>query len=98
MEHALEENKALKDRSWIEQHPFWVHAIGPDELHPFDDELTALREANHINKQYVSDRLAEPGDWPFMVALVKTAQELKAEYEKYDSEKAVGEGAGESSI
>ena len=45
-----------------------VHVIGADDVFTQRDELTALREANKINKVISQER--QPGD-PFCVALVK---------------------------
>jgi len=51
----------------------WVmHVIGPDEIHEMPDEITALREANKLNKNIVKWREKDPSPHdPFMVALVK---------------------------
>lgn len=53
--------------------PKWVmHVIGPDEVHNMPDELTALREANKLNKNILKWRNEDPSPHePFMVALVK---------------------------
>jgi len=37
-----------------------VHVIGPDDVHPQPDELTALREANEMNKATLQYRLNRP--------------------------------------
>lgn len=51
----------------------WVmQVIGPDEQHEMPDELTALREANKLNKRIVKWREDDPSPHdPFMVAVVK---------------------------
>jgi len=51
----------------------WVmHIIGPDEIHAMPDEITALREANKLNKRIVKWRQDDPSPHdPFMVALVE---------------------------
>ena len=51
----------------------WVmHVIGPDEVHDMPDELTALREANKLNKNIIKWRNEDPSPHePYMVALVK---------------------------
>lgn len=51
----------------------WVmHIIGPDEIHDMPDEITALREANKLNKRIVKWREDDPSpNDPFMVALVE---------------------------
>lgn len=55
-----------KDEKWV------MHVIGPDEMHFMPDELTALREANKLNKKIVKWRNDDPSPHdPFMVALAK---------------------------
>lgn len=51
----------------------WVmHVIGPDEVHDMPDEITALREANKLNKNILKWRNEDPSPHePFMVALAK---------------------------
>lgn len=50
--------------------PDWVvHLIGADDVFPQPDELTALREANALNKA-IAQRARHEHD-PFCVALVK---------------------------
>lgn len=53
----------------------WVmHIIGPDEVHDMEDEITALREANKLNKRIVKWRNDDPSPHdPFVVALVKNS-------------------------
>ena len=52
-----------------------MHIIGPDEIHDMPDELTALREANKLNKRIVKWRTDDPSPHdPFMVALVKNLE------------------------
>ena len=51
-----------------------VHIIGSDDVHDMPDEITALREANVINKGVVELMQKDPSPFnPFMVALVKDA-------------------------
>jgi len=50
--------------------PQWVvHVIGPDDVHPQPDELTALREANALNKALARRERSELD--PFCMAVVK---------------------------
>lgn len=50
----------------------WVmHIIGPDEVHPMPDEITALRKANEANK-FLASRERHEYD-PFVIALAKDA-------------------------
>lgn len=37
-----------------------VHIIGPDDVHQQPDELTALREANAMNKSIIEYKLSRP--------------------------------------
>ena len=37
-----------------------VHVAGPDDVHTHDDELSALRQANEINKAFLADLLKNP--------------------------------------
>lgn len=63
LEELLEQKQPDK---WI------MHVIGPDEIHDMPDELTALREANKLNKRVVKWRIDDPSPHdPFIVALVK---------------------------
>lgn len=48
-----------------------VHIIGPDDVIDQPDELTALREANRINKAVLT--LARTENTPFVMAVVKDA-------------------------
>ena len=51
----------------------WVmHIIGTDDVHEMPDEVTALREANKLNKRVVDWRSNDPSPHdPFIVALAK---------------------------
>lgn len=48
-----------------------VHIIGPDDVIEQPDELTALREANGINKAVLA--LERTENTPFVMAVVKDA-------------------------
>lgn len=48
-----------------------VHIIGPDDVIEQPDELTALREANGINKAVLT--LDRTENTPFVMAVVKDA-------------------------
>lgn len=48
-----------------------VHIIGPDDVIEQPDELTALREANGINKSVLT--LERTENTPFLMAVVKDA-------------------------
>ena len=50
-----------------------VHVLGPDDVLPQPDELTALREANAINAslQYIERTIHTP----FVMAIAKDASE-----------------------
>ncbi len=52
---------------------WWIHLVGPDDLIPAPDELTALRQANEFNVQMEKQRreYANDPNWPFMVAIVR---------------------------
>lgn len=60
-------NKKLEGRRWA------VHVIGPDDVLFFDDELSALRESNNLNKailSFVNTNGRSEND-PFVMAVVK---------------------------
>jgi hypothetical protein len=48
---------------------FELHIHGPDEIHFFDDEIKALREANEINKLYIRENYYN-SETPLLVATV----------------------------
>jgi hypothetical protein len=48
-----------------------VHIIGPDDVIEHTDELSALREANDINKAVIT--LERTENTPFVMAVVKDA-------------------------
>ena len=48
-----------------------VHIIGPDDVIEQPDELTALREANGINKAVL--QLERTENTPYIMAVVKNA-------------------------
>jgi len=48
-----------------------VHIIGPDDVIDQPDEITALREANGINKALL--QLERTENTPFVLAVVKDA-------------------------
>jgi hypothetical protein len=54
---------------------YYVHVYGPDDMHPFDDELEALREANKLNALFVKERAKHANDdnWPICHAVVEAA-------------------------
>lgn len=55
----------MKDR-WV------MHVTGPDDIHPMENEIEALRAANKLNKRVVEWRNNDPSPHdPFIVALVK---------------------------
>lgn len=49
-----------------------VRVAGPDDVHTHDDEVSALRQANEINKAYLADCLKhpDPADQVLCVATV----------------------------
>lgn len=47
-----------------------LHIAGPDDVHTFEDELVALRQANTINQGYLKRRLQWGDDEPLCVATV----------------------------
>ena len=47
-----------------------LRVAGPDDVIVFSYELEALQRANEINRQYLLDRLAHPGDEVLCVATV----------------------------
>ncbi len=56
---------------------YQMHIAGPDDIHEFDDELEALRQANIVNRMYLKSRLdthpdgGEYGDRaPLLIATV----------------------------
>jgi hypothetical protein len=54
--------------------PSWTVSIaGPDDVHRFDTELDALRFANQVNRTYLADLLAHPGDEVLCLATVSDA-------------------------
>lgn len=60
---------------------FWfLHIVGPDDLIPKIDELTALREANALNAHIEKERRQHANDpnWPFSIAIVRTAGDVQA--------------------
>ncbi len=60
---------------------FIVHALGADAMFDCIDEITALREANNLNKLYSKERDKHQNndDFPFYIAVVKTRAELGIE-------------------
>lgn len=57
---------------------FIVHITGPDDIHEFDDENTALKEANEINKLAFKAKWENdnPELYPTVIALVYTQEEF----------------------
>ncbi|HEY8878257.1 MAG TPA: hypothetical protein VIN03_11875 [Roseateles sp.] len=53
--------------------PWTVNVAGPDDVHRFDTELDALRFANQVNRTYLADLLAHPGDEVLCLATVADA-------------------------
>jgi hypothetical protein len=53
----------MSDKKWV------IHIIGPDEVIEHPDEITALREANALNKAI--SKLERTDNTPFVMALVK---------------------------
>jgi hypothetical protein len=43
--------EALKELSQ-ENESWFVHVLGPDDIHKMPDELSALRNANELNKMF----------------------------------------------
>ncbi|MDY0184965.1 MAG: hypothetical protein RBR43_03665 [Desulfuromonadaceae bacterium] len=58
----------MTDEKWV------MHIIGPDDVIPFTDELSALRAANTHNKAFAKLMATDvsPND-PYCVALAKNA-------------------------
>lgn len=56
---------------------FELRIAGPDDVVTYDDELVALRNANAINKQYLTDCAAHPGNEVLCVATVHTVDQEK---------------------
>lgn len=52
-----------------------VHIIGPDDVIPQENELTALQYANAVNKTIASEVERISGG-PFMIAVAKTTLDL----------------------
>jgi hypothetical protein len=54
------------DADWV------VHVLGPDDVMPQPDELTALRVANDTNKMFAKMVAEDPSpNWPHCWAVVK---------------------------
>lgn len=60
---ALERERNSKASKW------GVHILGPDDMLDYADELTALREANEINKGLARNMEEHHPDEPFIVAV-----------------------------
>lgn len=58
----------MTDEQWV------VHVTGADDIHDMPDELTALREANALNKLNWQQRERHEYD-PICVAIAKPASE-----------------------
>ena len=54
-----------------------VHVAGPDDIHQHKDELSALRHANSVNRQFVSDCIKHPYDMVLCVATVRAVCQRK---------------------
>src|SRR6266540_2517604 len=68
--HLIEKARELLRAS----HEEWrLHIIGPDDLIPQPDELTALREANALNICIAQERLKDPNNpnAPWCMAVVE---------------------------
>lgn len=50
-----------------------VHVVGPDDVLPQPDELTALREANALNKAMLDFKIKRPDNDVLCVAVAKDA-------------------------
>jgi hypothetical protein len=53
--------------SWV------VHVVGPDDVLPQPDEITALREANALNKAMLDFKTKRPDNDVLCVAVAKDA-------------------------
>jgi hypothetical protein len=58
-----------------------IHVVGPDDVIPYDDELTALREANALNSVIEQQRrkYANDPNYPFSIAIVRRASNSDSE-------------------
>ena len=56
---------------------FELRVAGPDTIDVMTDELEALRWANAINKQYLADCAAHPGNEVFCVATVHAVEQVE---------------------
>lgn len=54
-----------------------IHIAGPDDVIDQPDELTALREANTINKLYLQERIKHGDETPLLIATVRTKEEME---------------------
>jgi hypothetical protein len=72
---------------------FEVRIAGPDDVVSFADELAAHRHANEVNKVYLADLLANPGNEVLCVATVHPADASRARDRR---EPATGEPGGEA--
>lgn len=52
---------------------WWIHIVGPDDLIPAPDELTALRQANEFNVASEKQRREFQNDsnYPYSIAVVR---------------------------
>ncbi len=57
----------------INEDMFRVHILGPDDIIPVEDEITALRLANIHNTYFANLRLKHANDphWPWLMAVVE---------------------------
>jgi hypothetical protein len=56
----------------IERGKWVLHIVGPDDVIEMFDEITALREANKINKMILECNTADPSPHnPFIMAVAK---------------------------
>jgi len=64
-----------------------VQVTGPDDVFDHTDELTALRQANNINRGVLDHRKGHENDenWPFMMAVVERVAETQNATELSDA-------------
>lgn len=55
----------MTDKKWV------LHIIGPDDVIEYPDEITALREANELNKGLVKAMAARHPNDPVILTVVK---------------------------
>lgn len=60
----------------LTEHTWQVHVYGPDDILECPDELSALRQANALNRVILEGRKGRENDpnWPYAVALVEVVE------------------------